>query len=349
MKTAFVIALLLCVIMIHADNDEYEKEKDFDDRKAKLEVNVGSKKIEIQLERENDKAKTKGKWKFETNVDPAPEIKFKYFQKVSESKTGFFFRVRFESLIEYVESSPVSGFKADSVVNKVIRLRSLSWKPFVHSQRTVDGSKVHTISVNSTTNLIAFKFHFASAPMFNRNTSTVVRPEALKFDLFVNNFAFNQSGSYLGLKTFVISKSKLETKKDLEDDDMKGKTSDKEDGIVMAESSTAAKFSWSPKVSIDGQQVSVIQSSVVRDQSSEANTAKGEDNDDEEDDKESEVVSRVVFTFNKASPWSRMVWDPTIGLDSSSTGTTTESAGHFNTPNVLSLLGCLFFVLLIVV
>eukprot|EP00003_Mantamonas_plastica_P002845 TRINITY_DN1224_c1_g1_i6.p1 TRINITY_DN1224_c1_g1~~TRINITY_DN1224_c1_g1_i6.p1 ORF type:complete len:225 (+),score=84.59 TRINITY_DN1224_c1_g1_i6:730-1404(+) len=214
---------------------------------------------------------------------------------------------------------------------------SKTWSRFAHTEKKVGDATVHQWMTNTTDNLMAVRLQISTEPV-DDGQPVKIRPEALKMDVFINNYQFAQNGNYLALRSWVATRSKTTVKANITDANLI--KVNKVDAIEFDESSEGlkGKFSWLKTVTIDGAEYPVTHTNLVSATVTGAAQFKnGNDDSGIVDGTSTTTVKGMSFVFGKASPWTSLSWDPEFGTDDE---TYDESGAVANVVSIATVVLC---------
>ena len=248
------------------------------------------KEFKIESEAKSGNTKDKIEVKFETNGKL--EFDLKYYTKVDDNKTKLRFRFKIDKLIEYIENGTEPGYQPGEEVN-VVSLKEIGWKPLAY---TTDNT---TEIVTAETVDGMFKLVVKYSPSLVQDRNFTLTPNALKIDIYVNNFPYTNNGSMLAIETKLKTVAKMEIKNQSFEEENGFSKDEKE--VALQAGDFQGYFSWAEYAMADGKTVAVIPSKFI--------DASGEENDLDV----GETASKMFFAFNATAPKS-VYWDPKLGV-----------------------------------
>jgi len=293
--------------------------------------------IESESDSEDENQKDRCKISIQTGDNGALRIQVRWFHKTNDSKETLNFKVRFDELVEYMESDvPSSGFDADFdtiVQHYILGSDSNGWAAPV----TTEGANGETIFTFQTADGVFRVDVIITASLTELENGVSLAPNEMKLDVYINNFPYIGTGSYLALV------GKVQSKYEASDDE---DTTAGEEGTSLE---GAAFFSWDTTVLADGVEVDVITSTYVNadadndydDGEDGGDGEDGEDGDGSENESEGsessepdvsgarkrddggdgdgddhedrpEVATEYIWTFDTDAQPASIYWDPKI-------------------------------------
>lgn len=307
---------------------------DCDDREVSFESSAT--KVEIESRNGTDKLK------FEISTEEWYDIKLKYYSTVDSVSEEAKYKIRFRSLIEYVDASNgAPGYQAGEEF-QVTDLSQVTWDPIacVQGNQSIDC----VVRTNGAYAGVFSSSIHVGGTTFSQD-GVLVRPNSAKISVTLNKD--RAVGHKLALDVRVVSETERETS-DESDEEREGIAND-EKQISFGRD---AFFTWVEYATVNGVNVNVIASNLApsndatdvdgdrkrdggcrrRRDSGSCNKRDGGDCDCEQKEESS---SRVIFSFDVGTP-GVIVWDPKIGY----AGT---SASSIILPSLMLLALLLFF------
>ncbi|MFW9807613.1 MAG: hypothetical protein ACFFFK_12870 [Candidatus Thorarchaeota archaeon] len=219
-----------------------------DDHSNDREVTVDATPTHVEIQSQLESGGVEDSFKISVQVGSnGAEFQIEFESETATNETERQFEVRFDELIEYLDVND-NGVYDDSVDTDVKTLMLDSFEPIAYSvENTADGP-LHVIDVLTTDGIFGARVYAVGD--FTDVNGTVIAPTQVKIDVFIRNFNFTETTSFLALK--VELGSELETSFD----DM---TEDEEDGRAVDESAVdflltdvTGFFSWKDTAEIDG-------------------------------------------------------------------------------------------------
>lgn len=274
------------------DEDEAEQDEIESAYEREIEIEVEEKKVKLQSQLKF--GDTKDKIEMEFKIEEEAEIKFKYYTESADVETKLKFRVEFERLYEYIDTGD-AGYQNESVITDY-RFEEGGWNAIGYE---LVNNSLHVISAVTTDGVFTLVLMITDSLVQLNNNSTLT-PNAMKIDVYINDFDYNSTESSLALVSKVKTESKSEVKEDTEDEG-NGHSSD-ETEFRMNSSEASGFFSWIKTADADGSVIDVLSSPIV-------------ENDDDDVLEEGETSSRIIFSFITVNA-QKIVWDPKLGVTS---------------------------------
>lgn len=172
--------------------------------------------------------------------------------KYKENEVETEFRLQILSIIEYEESGNVTGYQPDQDTSvSVFNVDSTSWNDWVttHDCLSASADCYFQLDASTTDNVFATSVYFTTSPTNLENMT--LTPNQVKFDLLINNFAYQGVDTYLAIEAAL----RIDVEGvDVDDDD----DSDNEGIIITAGTDVGGFFNWLDVVVADGENVNVI-------------------------------------------------------------------------------------------
>ena len=278
------------------DDEDDEAEQDEIESAYEREIEIEVEEKKVQLKSQLKFGDTKDKIEMEFKIEEEAEIKFKYYTESADVETKLKFRVEFERLYEYIDTGD-AGYQNESVITDY-RFEEGGWNAI--SYELVNNS-LHVITAVTADGVFTLVLMISDSLVQLDNNSTLT-PNAMKIDVYINNFDYNSTESSLALVSKVKTESKSEVKEDTEDEE-NGHSSD-ETEFRMNSTEASGFFSWIKTAEADGSVIDVLSSPIV-------------ENDDDDDDQleAGETSSRIIFSFITVNA-QKIVWDPKLGVTS---------------------------------
>ncbi len=277
------------------DSEEEESEKE-DAYERELEIETSDKQFQVKSKLKFGDQEDEIEVEFE--VEDKAEIQLQYKTESSSQEAKFKYRVSFEKIIEYVDSTQ-TGFNGTQDI--VSELEFKQWDPIQYTVSNVNGVDVYVITATTSDQVFSLVIRISTS-IIDLGNSTLT-PNSVKIDVIINDYNYVNSNSSLAVKAKIKTESKLE---------MDDETVEEAAGFVEGESQvgigllSAGFFSWADTAEADGVTVDVI-SSTLEDSSSE-----------DTDLEENETSNKLYFSF-MATNASSIVWDPKVGVISEGT------------------------------
>ena len=219
-----------------------------DDGSNDREVTVDATPTYVEMESQLESGGVEDSFKISVQVGTnGAEFQIEFESETAANETERQFEVRFDKLIEYIDVNDNDVYD-DSVDTDVQTLTLDSFEPIAYTVENTANGPVHIIDVLTTDGIFGARVYAVGD--FTDVNGTVIAPTQVKIDVFIRNFNFTESDSFLALK--VELSSELETSID----DM---TEDEEDGRAVDESAVdflltdvTGFFSWKETAEIDG-------------------------------------------------------------------------------------------------
>lgn len=287
-------ALLLAAALLFsapsmATEENDRGESDGDERG--LKVQVGSEGFDFKLEEERADLETETKVSFKAD---AARLKAQVERENSTGESEYELEVRLGELIEYRDQGGDGLYvEGSDAVAQRIAIRGLPWTMAGPTPATMGGVAVTQVSAraplgaNGSLSLI-----FAASEDSFRAGASQVDPDAVKFDILIEDFPWRENGTRLALTARVIEEQESEVK---EDEDDRG-----EDRVEARVKGLTGSFRWATNATVDGSDVAV---------KSSIDELRQENHDDEDD--EVEKASAVTLNYPQGRS---ILHDPVLGI-----------------------------------
>ncbi len=323
MRRSVLITTVLCMLVIstvslaaagHTEGDtsehdlerEHEEGDTEEEREIEIEPETDRVQIESSYESETGETEQEDEFELDFSVQMDPRIELKTESKTetaeNESETEAAYKVRFESLIEFVDENG-NGVYDEGESVQTYDLSDVSYTPV--NYRTQDSDTVHVIESTSTDGVFTTRLYTVGA--FTDIEGEQVHPTEAKIDLEIHDFSFESTDSKLALKT----KLSTETESDLEQ-------TQRGDEAMLRDRNSDTFFSWKEQATIDGESAPVESTKLA-------------DNSDDDDDDE----QYLYLVYDQGGS---IIHDPKIGIDAT-TGTGIITALSSILSQLLSLIG----------
>ena len=275
------------------------------EQQRNIHFEIDNSSHEIQVSSELNTGNIHNEIQFNLNAEKIIQLNFQYQSRIGTNQTNLGIKIEFRKLIEFVDNTSnvnntLGGFDAADKILNILDFRYINWS-LGASVTNISGQTIYSAMVTgqATGTSVHFVFHFATSFVY-LNNKTFLQPTAVKFDINIYNYTYNAINSQLALESVLKSQLKSYTISNHTEDEQYNLTTQRESGINFGSSQYGGFFTWTNNVLVDGQNQTVVTSSIVQNH-------------------EDASYNNVYFSFPHGS---NISWDPKVGADYNATGIT---------------------------